>query len=169
MARAENSQAKHFLSALHTTVFAAAYSGSPLYNSYRYLTDSLSTIFLRVCFPGLRMLSQVPPVYSQHSLYRFWRTVFLCRLYTSVTAHSSMPVQQDLSINYKFCRTVIQLSFPSLPTALITTQSKIRHQEKIKKKKVKFCCQENAPTISSRKRFFRKSFVALKFSPKIFL
>jgi hypothetical protein len=63
----------------------------------------------------------------------------------------------------------IPLSFPFLPTALIVPQSKIRHQEKIKKKKVKVCCQENAPTISSRKRFFRKSFVALKFSPKIFL
>ena len=63
----------------------------------------------------------------------------------------------------------IPLSFPFLPTALIAPQSKIRHQEKIKKKKVKFCCQENALTISRRKRFFRKSFVALKFSPKIFL
>ena len=63
----------------------------------------------------------------------------------------------------------IPLSLPLLSTALITPQSKIKHQEKIKKKKVKVCCQENAPTISSRKRFFRKSFVALKFSPKIFL
>ena len=45
----------------------------------------------------------------------------------------------------------------------------IEDQAQRKKKKVKVCCQENAPTISSRKRFFRKSFVALKFSPKIFL
>ena len=40
MARAENSQAKHFLSALHTAVFAAAVTGSPSVENYRKLTIS---------------------------------------------------------------------------------------------------------------------------------
>ena len=69
--RAENPTVKHFLSALHTAVFPAAFSISALKEDFRKLRDSASAIFLRVCFPGLRILSQVPPVYSQHSLYGF--------------------------------------------------------------------------------------------------
>ena len=169
VARAENCQTKHFLHTLHTAVFPAAFPFSYPKKNTRYLSVAEGTIFLRSVYPVLPVLSQVPPVYSRLSLHGLWRPFHSRRLYTSVTAHSSMPVQQDLFIDYRFCRTVIPLSFPILSTAMIFLQSKIWHQEKIKKKKVKVCCQENAPTISSRKRFFRKSFVALKFSPKIFL
>ena len=91
--------------------------------------------------------------------------VFICTDEPSIQKHHRAQ-------SYVFVPSIhksISLSFPFLPTALIMPQSKSRLQEKIKKKKVKVCCQENAPTISSRKRFFRKSFVALKFSPKIFL
>jgi hypothetical protein len=42
-----------------------------------------------------------------------------------------MPVQQDLFIDYRFCRTVIPLSFPSLPNALsAVVTSNYPHQSK---------------------------------------
>ena len=87
---AENSQAKHFLSALHTTVFTATFSGSYLNKDFRWVSLSNPTIFLRFCFPILPTLFQAPPVYSRHSLFGCKSTGFLCRLYTSVTAHRSI-------------------------------------------------------------------------------
>ena len=91
--------------------------------------------------------------------------VFICTDEPSIQKHHRAQEHSTVPSIHS----TMHLSFPILPTALIAPQSKNRHQEKIKKKKVKVCCQENAPTISSRKRFFRKSFVALKVSPKIFL
>lgn len=50
----------------------------------------------------------IPPVYSRHSLFGYSRTVFLCRLYTSVTAHSSMPPKAESHAAYSYF-------FPSIP------------------------------------------------------
>lgn len=88
--RPTSSNKKHFLSAFHTTVFTAAFFIQAHKEYLRKLTVSESTIFLRVCFPRLPTLSQVPPVYSRHSLFGCKSTGFLCRLYTSVTAHRSI-------------------------------------------------------------------------------
>ena len=66
---AENPTTKHFLSALHTAVFAAAFSVSFPNAVSRLVCVSNPTIFLRVGFPSLPTLSQVPPVYSRLSLH----------------------------------------------------------------------------------------------------
>lgn len=95
--RAENAPEKHFLSALHTAVFTATFSGSLLFENYSELTVSSSTIFLRVCFPGLPTLDQVPPVYSRLSLQGFNEPFHSRRLYTSVTAHSRVSPFQVFS------------------------------------------------------------------------
>jgi len=67
-ARAENIPTKHFLSALHTAVFPAAFSLRYFYKVSRLLSESKSTIFLRSVFPGLPPLVQVSAVNSRHSL-----------------------------------------------------------------------------------------------------
>lgn len=75
------------------------------------------SVFYRNLFPTA---SQVPPLKTRTS-----------RVFSSVTAHSSMPVQQVLFIDYRFRRTVIPLSFPSLPTVLrAVVTSNYPHQSK---------------------------------------
>ena len=79
MVRDENSNQKHFLSALHTAVFPTACYSSVLVLGSRILILMISTIFLRACFPLLPSLSQVVFLYARTS-----------RPYKNTTAHRSI-------------------------------------------------------------------------------
>jgi hypothetical protein len=131
VARAENSQAKHFLSALHTTVFTAAFSGSYPNKDFRWVSLSNPTIFLRVCFPVLPTLFQVPPVYSRIH-FTDSEEPFFSAVYT-LPSRAQQYVCPSIPAPYPV--------FSILSTALIT-QSKSKGTERKKKKKKKVCCQE---------------------------
>jgi len=83
MARAEIPKQKHFLSALHTAVFAAAVTVQAYKEDFSQLTISSRTIFLRSVYPVLPSLSQVVFLYARTS-----------RPYKNTTAHRSIALFQ---------------------------------------------------------------------------
>ena len=66
----------------------------------------------------LPSLSHVSPAHKRHSLLGCYAPIHSCRLFASVTAHSSIPVFQVLIVDCLSWITSIQLSFPFLANAL---------------------------------------------------
>ncbi len=170
---AENSHPKHFLSTLHTAVFAAAVTGSASGENYRKLTIWESTIFLRHVYPVLPMLFQVAlaiavihftdseePFFSAvYSLLPPRTVICLCSNYSQshITVFSISFQQFECSYQIDFSAK-IEVSSVHIP--------KVR--DKKKKKESKVLSSGKCAAISSPKGFFAKTISVKKYTAILF-